>query len=1170
MKAILREKPPQKRKLWHRILCSILAVTMVLTGMTVFPQSRDTVRAEDLSMTVDSRGNITWDTSSHKSNATVRFRTIGWYFRFSSKDARTGKWEQSPNKPVLVELLNGDIVSKEEGRTSKVGTYDGSNDPKNGTARMSYTITGLKKYYSGEDREYQIYADARVEFYRIKSSGSTETIKTVSNKADADAEAKRLGMGNGPYFENYYNRKVNIPRVRLAVTGDSHLVSPLIDSSRGNAGTETKAEQWVEKNTSHELQISAKEEFGLKGYACVSATDNRTGERITGRDGFIATSDQGGLIKKYGVGSSNASVTFHSKPLQVKVHFYNEGKELGSQTYTFDKYSDLASTDKLISSVGKLGVTGWFQNEDLTGKFYGTHQEVDKQTMMSLYQQAGKFNPNEEVRGGAYVLTHEVNLYARTGNILKIKPDFYIIYNGNGATSGTMDKQPVERNKDTMLTHIKYKKTGYHYNKTNTWKTKKSGKYYKDCQTVNSSTLDFDDGIKKTVTLYAQWDPNKCKIQYDGNGSDGGMPVEPQTITYDKWTQTIHDCTYTKGGKTSGAGWNTRPDGSGTGISAGTKIDKTLWNKLFGENGNGKTVTLYAQWNGGNTGDDPDPEIKQVGDGDLTYRSGETGMNQSYGPEKYDINGDVVLKKCMFGTSYDENTAKVKKKSNGIWVDGEYTNHETDYLIRSGSTVLDEFGKYYTFKGWSVDKNAVWSKSQNVIRYPDTITGGRDLAYTYYGYVNPVKGNDAWAAMGEDDPVPAPTTTLFSIDAGNRAGEICTSRDTWMQYESLLNAKITTQSNKKVEYKNEMEKYKQEIEDKEKEISSVYFPGTPSVSYPIAPPKNATKEEKQAYEDALSIYNSAWNSYYSSYNQAAKEKAALEDELEEYKYRYNVSKEKYEKAKALLKETVKTLNGLYEDITKTIRVSAGTYLYAVWDQYPEFDEIDPIHVFKSDDYSYMTDEWLLNYVHVTDREDGELKKGTSVVVENFDPDDLKQLQHTGASSVTFRATDSAGNVTRYTVTVVVEDRTPLEKTTPDDLSGKLYYETGYPRFICRESFEIGDPDSPNYYGSGYNGTTTNMYGQKVPVYLYVGGLHPESRWYTDPAWKKEIYQGFENEENDTPEEVWEFSHQDILDIQKYIDDNGLGDMNGEGYLDKFYQEFAPRCQTEYHADRIGY
>ena len=78
------------------------------------------------------------------------------------------------------------------------------------------------------------------------------------------------------------------------------------------------------------------------------------------------------------------------------------------------------------------------------------------------------------------------------------------------------------------------------------------------------------------------------------------------------------------------------------------------------------------------------------------------------------------------------------------------------------------------------------------------------------------------------------------------------------------------------------------------------------------------------------------------------------------------------------------------------------------------------------------------------------------------------------------------------------------------------------------------------------------------------------RMSTDPAWKKEIYQGFENEENDTPEEVWEFSHQDILDIQKYIDDNGLGDMNGEGYLDKFYQEFAPRCQTEYHADRIGY
>lgn len=246
----------------------------------------------------------------------------------------------------------------------------------------------------------------------------------------------------------------------------------------------------------------------------------------------------------------------------------------------------------------------------------------------------------------------------------------------------------------------------------------------------------------------------------------------------------------------------------------------------------------------------------------------------------------------------------------------------------------------------------------------------------------------------------------------------------------------------------------------------------------------------------------------------------------------------------------------------------STVLYAMWDRYPVFDPVKPMHTFMSTSYSNITDDWLLSHVRVTDHEDGVLKNGTQVVVENFDLDEIKQLQHTGIVSVGFKATDTAGNVTHYTAQLVVEDRTPYEKITPDDLTGKLYYETGYSRGISRKYFEIGDPESDNYYGQGYDGVTINRYGQKVPRYLYEGGLSPNSRWYTDPEWKAEVYEGFENEENGTPEEVWEFSHQDILDIQQYIQEKGFGNLKSDNALAGFHSEFAPRCRTVYDTSKM--
>ena len=111
-----KNSPPQK--LWHRLLSVFMALALVVTSIVGFAQSKETVKAEDLRMVVDGNGNITWKTSSHKSTASVRFRTVGWYFQFSYKDAETGKIVNSPKDPVYVELSNGNINAKIKGKTT--------------------------------------------------------------------------------------------------------------------------------------------------------------------------------------------------------------------------------------------------------------------------------------------------------------------------------------------------------------------------------------------------------------------------------------------------------------------------------------------------------------------------------------------------------------------------------------------------------------------------------------------------------------------------------------------------------------------------------------------------------------------------------------------------------------------------------------------------------------------------------------------------------------------------------------------------------------------------------------------------------------------------------------------------------------------------------------------
>ena len=1092
-----------------RIVSVLMVLAMMVTMFTGISFGKEEVSAASLEMEVDKKGNIVWDTSSNGNpNAGMHFRTIGWQFTFKRK---TGdKWEVIHKAEVS---LTNDRVSGENNTywikrgTTKVGKYKETEN-----YGMHYEISGFKRWYDGNGKSYKIVADAVVKWYCLRSRNGKKIIDdagypTTKTEKASEEQAKKYGMYKSPYFTDYFDRNITFKNIKATATVDSttRLKSQYIENSK-TVEAEPKEESvsmWDDKDAVYIFGAESTE----AGYVCTYITKTGDEDKYNG----TLSVDSNGItsIEKHFELSEHTKVKFHSSPLSVKVTFKvrtNDGtkkssyESYGSNTITYGTTEQLANGISKITSDSKL--SKFYTKSDLTGTCYTKTQNIDKSKMLELYKlNGGYFNRSRDYSDSDYkVKTREITLYAEK-NVPAKTETYNIVYDGNGSSNEmtpTSVTQNVGEVKNTTLKDNTFTKTGYHLDTPNVWRSKRNGTAYTNAQTVNSNTLDFDTDGGQTVTLLAQWEPNKCKIVYDGNGADSGT-VPDQEVTYDDWSQKIPngDGKYTKANHRF-KGWARDPEAKTPEYTSGEAIDASLWNDFFVDaNHNGSEIRLYAIW------EKIETEKQQT---KLTYKSGTVALNKECGTDTYNSgrnnteSTDTVLKdpadmdiypadgESSSVKKYTKNESKAEETDTGIEVDGETVKSEIRYMFKAGDTVAHEMDYYYKFTGWSVDPSAKYGSSDKILHKAGVTVNGDLIAREYYSYVNPI--NVYHESGGYDD-----SGNLFKM--------------------------VLPTTNKKA--------------DRAYVIS-------------LSASKIASYE---TYVKAMSakLINSS-----STYQQGI----AMQGKL--YKFHYNFDK------------TIGLVPYQYEASGQWYTTNDNsTVLTATWDCYPWFSNPKkPLHIFKGDVENgkigeSTIEDYLLNQVTVEDEEDG---RKVNVELENFSLDELKKIQHTGGINVTFKATDSAGNVTKYTTMLVIESRTELEQTTADDLSGKLYYETGYPRFICRDSFEIGDPDSDNYYGQGYDGLTTNFAGQTVPVYLYVGGLHPQSKWYTNPELKAEIYKGFSNEENNTPEEVWEFSHQDVLDIQQFIEDHGIGNVYSEDSLDLFHDTFAPKCRTEYNPENF--
>jgi len=292
-----------------------------------------------------------------------------------------------------------------------------------------------------------------------------------------------------------------------------------------------------------------------------------------------------------------------------------------------------------------------------------------------------------------------------------------IVFNGNGATSGSMEDQLISTNESATLNHNRFVKDGYTFAG---WATSANGTMaYNDGATFQMNT-------EAEHHLYALWVPTENSVVFNANGGEGNMsPIQTATDT----TVTLTKNQFTRKGYTF-SGWSTTPNG------AVEYNDETEY-----EMGSTSSNTLYAVWS----------IIKYA----ITYElDGGTAEN----PIEYTIETDTFVLSSPQKKGYEfigwvdsasggykmtitihkgsvgnlNYVAGWKGKSNRIVFhsNGGEGTMEPQIIASGTSELLSEnlFTKYgYDFVGWSSEPNGIVSYSDGA-----TFEMGIESEYNLY------------------------------------------------------------------------------------------------------------------------------------------------------------------------------------------------------------------------------------------------------------------------------------------------------------------------------------------------------------------------------------------------------------------------------------------------------
>lgn len=229
-------------------------------------------------------------------------------------------------------------------------------------------------------------------------------------------------------------------------------------------------------------------------------------------------------------------------------------------------------------------------------------------------------------------------------------------------------------------------------------------------------------------------------------------------------------------------------------------------------------------------------------------------------------------------------------------------------------------------------------------------------------------------------------------------------------------------------------------------------------------------------------------------------------------------------------ETELKVSDIVDAAGMTNQNGAVITLYAVWDDCPWIQATHLYYTLEQAQSGFITDTEILSHMTAYDREDGSPieagfhEDGTSFSIPDYAPTDFTQFQHEGSCTENLTVVDSAGSVYAKQITVYVVDTTPVA-VKPE----------GTTRFI-----------NEYYYNQPYE----------------LGGLADDSIWKTDPEYVAAIQEAFDNLRNDTPQEVYHFTHEQILEMKEFVSEHGIGNSKELDALQNFYDLFMAPNRVE--------
>lgn len=365
--------------------------------------------------------------------------------------------------------------------------------------------------------------------------------------------------------------------------------------------------------------------------------------------------------------------------------------------------------------------------------------------------------------------------------ILQPSPiEYHVTYDGNGATSGTMESTLHVYDESKQLTNNTYQKTGYTFQGWNTDKNAANVTCSDGQSVLNLTSIE-----NKNIHLYAIWKPNTYTVTFSGNG--GNLTTSSKTVTYDNTYGTLP--TPTRTGYTF-KGWYTATSG-GTQITGASQVTTAQDHTLYARwEANSYKVTYHA--NGGSTS--AATAVYHYGDAislnPVASKNGYTFVGWSTSPSanialhtlnmpdlatssNTDYSSDWEL------TLYALYTIDVSDVANHTYPDYSRVKEDEVYLMvkRKSDSSVKTYPLTYT-------KDANIMTYEYVLKNTDLSSFVGNGAYDYYVIAYDNAGNHSILYKGSNDGTtpPAPVLTETYLQTVNHY-KYDTSTNSWIWFD---------------------------------------------------------------------------------------------------------------------------------------------------------------------------------------------------------------------------------------------------------------------------------------------------------------------------------------------------------------------------------------------------